>query len=250
MHMTLINVASAGSVAPTIRALSARFTADTGIGIEVRHGPAGLLAHSISQGIATDLFISASPSGPLWLHQSGSFEQPVTLAHNRMCVVARPGVKLDAVDPLPTLADERWRIAMSTPGADPGGDYAQAFFDRLAEREPERAANILRRTQSMYGGVMPALGLPQFNPVLRVLTNGEADLALIYASGIAALRAQLPGLGSCALPEALSPLTTISACCRALSTTAVRALLAFLQSGLAQEEYVARGFILPIARTV
>lgn len=243
--MMLIKVASAGSVAAAARALGAQFTADTGVAVEVRHGPGGLLAESILQGVATDLYISASPTGPQQLHAQGLFEQPVTLAHNRLAIVARPGLAWDGSDPLALLDQEDLRIAMSTPGADPGGDYALAFFNALAACQPERAARIQQRTRSLYGKNLPTPGQPQVSPVQRVLANGEADLALVYASGVAALRVLLPGLTSSLLPEALSPPTTIAACCRTQSDAPVRALLAFLTSEVGRAELAALGFVLP-----
>ncbi len=247
--MIPIKVATAGSVAAAVRALGARFTADTGVAVEVRHGPGGLLAQSILQGVLTDVYISASPMGPQHLHEQGLFEQPVTLAHNRMTVVARPGLTWDGSDPLTLLDHDVWRIAMSTPCADPGGDYALAFFNALATCQPERAARIRTRTRSMYGNTLPVPGQAQVSPVHGVLTNGEADLALVYASGVAALQALLPGLTSSLLPEALSPLTTIAACSRTRSGASVRALLAFFQSEASRAELAVRGFVLPAVPT-
>lgn len=245
MHLKSMEVASAGSVAAVVRDLGARFAAETGLDVNVRHGPAGLLAQSILRGAATDAYVSASPTGPQQLHALGLFEPPVPLAHNRLALVARSGLSLDASDPLAALDHAGWRIAMSTPSADPGGDYAQAFFAALAASQPERAARILLRTQSMYGDVLPIPGQPQDNPVHRVLASGQADLALVYASGVTALQSLMPGLSSCALPEALSPRTTIMACCGVDSAQAVRRFLLFLQSDIARTAFAASGFALP-----
>ena len=81
--MSQIISAVAGSLSGAIGVFAARFGAATGHQVDLRAGPAGLLTQAIRDGLAAQVFISASPDGPTALHHEGLFDAPRVIAHNR-----------------------------------------------------------------------------------------------------------------------------------------------------------------------
>lgn len=83
-----ITVYAAGSLRVALPALTAAFTAATGVAVETRHGPAGLLRERIEAGDRPDLFLSADLGHPARLAAAGLAGPPVLFARNAMVALA------------------------------------------------------------------------------------------------------------------------------------------------------------------
>ncbi|ABL69272.1 molybdenum ABC transporter, periplasmic molybdate-binding protein [Paracoccus denitrificans PD1222] len=245
MGMSQITFAVAGSLAPALSAFAHAFTARTGHEVQVHRGPAGLLAEAIRNGMPVDVFVSASPDGPALLHREGLFGPARTIARNRMVLVVRPGLDTSIGDPLAFLEDPRWRIGMSTPGADPGGDYAATFLDRLAATDPGRWRGLRDRCTSLYGASLPNRDAAPRSPALDALHGNRADLLIAYGTTAAQIAGALPGTRILPLPLELAPLTRICACARQGSSAPARRFLDDLQGAEAGGLLRSHGFLPP-----
>lgn len=87
-------------------------------------GPAGLLRKRIEDGEKADLYLSADLASPRRLVDAGRAKDVVPFARNTMCVLARADLGLTLDNLLDRLLKPDLRLATSTPGADPAGDYA------------------------------------------------------------------------------------------------------------------------------
>ncbi|MDO5640842.1 MAG: substrate-binding domain-containing protein [Paracoccus sp. (in: a-proteobacteria)] len=208
-----ITLAVAGSLAPALSAFAGAFTAKTGYEVRIHRGPAGLLTRAIRDGLPAEVFVSASPDGPRLLHREGLFGPARPIAQNRMVLAARvnPGGPGDALD---LLAAPHLRIGMSTPGADPSGDYAAAFLDRLIATDPGRWCGLRDRCASLYGATLPDGDTPPRSPAMEALCEDRADLLIVYATTAARIAEAVPGTRILPLPPKLAPPTEVCACAR------------------------------------
>ncbi len=101
--------------------------------VETQFGPAGLLRERIEAGEACDLFASASLAHPQTLLAAGLAQSVVPFASNRLCLTVRSDVLRDSDDWRSVLTRDDLRIATSTAGADPSGDYTQTLFTRMGD---------------------------------------------------------------------------------------------------------------------
>lgn len=210
-----IILASAGSLAPALSEFADRFASQAGHAVSLRPGPAGLLTQEILKGMPADVFVSASPQGPAELRRKGFYGQPRTIGHNRMVLVVHPDLAASRSSARALLADPRWRIGMSTPGADPSGDYASAFLDRLIATDPSRWRGLRDRCVSLYGAALPDGPAPPRSPAVETLCGRKADMLIAYATTAGRIAEVLPGTKILPLPPEIAPLTDISACVRA-----------------------------------
>ena len=79
------------------------------------------------------------------------FAKAVVLARNRLCVLAAPGMTLDANRLLDPLLDPAVRVGTSTPGADPSGDYTWAFFRNADKARPGAFAVLDAKALQLTG---------------------------------------------------------------------------------------------------
>ncbi|MDO5706689.1 MAG: substrate-binding domain-containing protein [Paracoccus sp. (in: a-proteobacteria)] len=244
METDRILIACAGSLSAAAALIALPFAKQTGADVAILRGPAGLLAQAIREGVEADVYVSASRRGPEALHSEGLFDAPRLIAHNRLVLAARPECKGDA---MALLDDPRWCIGMSTPGADPGGDYAEAFLDALAADDPERAQAIRSRTQHLFGGTLPDETEPYGATPLGALQSGQADLLLVYATTATRLAADCPGLRILPLPAGYAPPTDICASTRRGCGVTATAFARYLEGEAAQAILKGEGFQLPLS---
>ncbi len=128
--MQPLRVLAAGSLRPVWSAMAEHFRNEYPPGIETQFGPAGLLRQRIEQGESCDLFASANLAHPQALRQSGRALQVAAFCRNSLCLNVRR--ELGNLSWLQLLQHPQLRIATSTAGSDPCGDYAWQMFDRLA----------------------------------------------------------------------------------------------------------------------
>lgn len=201
-----ISVYAAGSLRVALPALAAAFTAATGIAVETRHGPAGLLRERIEAGDRPDLFLSADLAHPARLVAAGLAGPPVLFARNAMVAVAhrRAGIGGSA-DLLDRMLDPAIRLGTSTPLKDPSGDYAWAIFRRADRLRPGAFATLDAKALKLVGGAEPPPNAPTipYSPIAKALAESEADIFLGYTTGLRPLAAEHAELTVIDLPAEL-----------------------------------------------
>src|SRR5258707_7345368 len=125
-----LQVVGAGSLTDAFTDLIRRFPAGADTIAMPQFGPSGLMREKIESGMNVDLFASADMDQARRLAVGHPERSVIHFTRNRLCAIARTAVGLTGVDMLDRLLDPAVRLATSTPGADPGGDYAWSLFAR------------------------------------------------------------------------------------------------------------------------
>lgn len=123
-----LRIFAAGSLDKAFTEMIAAFPTPAGSVAQPVFGPSGLLRDKIEHGAPAEILASADMAQPRKL-AAGHPDRPVILfTRNRLCALARKSVGLTPGNFLDRLLDKSVRLATSTPGADPGGDYAWVMF--------------------------------------------------------------------------------------------------------------------------
>ncbi len=169
------------------------------------YGPAGLLRQRIEGGEAADLFASADLAQPQRIAAAHPGTSVVPFARNRTCAVGAASLGLERGSLLDRMLDPAVRIATSTPGSDPGGDYAQAVFARAELVHRGAQAVLQAKAQALFAGPTTMVPTNGHTPGGAVLLANRADLLLYYCSNAPAILAEVPGTVAIPLPPALEP---------------------------------------------
>ena len=198
-----LRIYAAGSLTGAFNALLEAFGTPPGSGAQPIYGPSGLLRERLEQSENADLFASADMGQPRQLAQAGRGTPVVMFARNRMCALARERLGITPANVLDRLLDPAVKLATSTPGADPGGDYAWAVFARAEQVHPGAEAALNGKAQQLVGGPGMAPLVPGQGPSEGVFLSGRADVMLGYCSGTNGLRRTVPDLVAVPLPPEL-----------------------------------------------
>lgn len=202
--------------------------------VETQFGPAGLLRERIEAGEPCDLFASANVAHPQALLQKGVARSVEVFASNSLCLTARSAVLRDGDDWLSLLTRPDLRLATSTAGCDPSGDYTQALFTRMGEA----GIAVRERAMALVGGRGSA-PVPQGKLAAEwLIQSGQADLFIGYASYAPKLRL-IPDLSVLNIPEPVNP--RVEYACAVMSPEG-QALAEFLQSEQAKVILQQAGF--------
>src|ERR1700727_907190 len=152
----------------------------------------------------------------VYLLAAADMEQPRTLARsrpgtfvmmftrNRLCALGRASVGLTSDNLLDRLLDPSVRLATSTPGADPGGDYAWAVFARAEAVRPGAQRILQSKAMKLVGGPNTPPLVAGRGVVQGIFLSDRADVMLGYCSSSGLVMQEVPGLTSVALPPALT----------------------------------------------
>lgn len=174
-------VYAAGSTTGVLSAMLARYEKESGQKVDLRTGPAGLMRERIEAGDKVDLFVSANMTHPQTLHAAGKAGAVVLFARNRLCATAQHEVGLTSANLLDRLLDPKVRIGTSTPGADPGGDYAQAFFERADSIRPGTTAILKAKARQVVGARIETAPAKVQNARAAMAERGT-DVSIGYCS--------------------------------------------------------------------
>ncbi|WP_092495867.1 molybdate ABC transporter substrate-binding protein [Faunimonas pinastri] len=237
-----IRVLAAGSLRHAMASLGAAFESRTGLAIKARFGPAGVLREQIEAGEAFDLFASANLAHPEKLCERG-LSGPVTcFAQNRLCIVARAALGLTPENMLQVMLDPLTRLATSTPGADPSGDYAMAFFQAVERSSPGVGSKLAGKSLHLVGGAGSSLVPAGFSASEWLIGNDQADLFVGYLSGAGSALLN-PDLSVLPLPPDLGPEVKYGLCLARQFRPGAEQLRAFLLSAEAQAILAEHGFL-------
>lgn len=191
-----MRVLAAGSLRVVWQNLMAHFPEP----VETQFGPAGLLRERIETGESCDLFASANLAHPQALFAAGQALSVVPFASNQLCLTVRSDVLRAGDDWFTLLTRDDVRIATSTAGADPSGDYTQELFTRMGE-----AGEAVRvRAKALVGGRNSA-PIPAGKLAAEwIIHGGQAEVFIGYASYAAKLR-EVGGLTVIDIPAPYNP---------------------------------------------
>jgi molybdate transport system substrate-binding protein len=194
---------AAGSLRDALVVMIAAYKEETGVALEPWFGPSGKLREQIQSGDVPAVFASAAIEHTDALRKAGILRESVVLARNRLCVLARPGMTLDADRLLDVLLDPAVRVGTSTPGADPSGDYTWTFFRNVDKVRPGAFAVLDGKALQLTGrDVDPQ---QQASPYADILVKARtADVFITYCTNAASALKIAPGLTSVRIPEALN----------------------------------------------
>jgi molybdate transport system substrate-binding protein len=200
-----LRVFGAGSLATAFTDLIRRFPAGPDTVAAPEFGPSGLMREKIEAGADVDLFASADMEQARRLAAGHPERFVINFTRNRLCAMARSAVGLTPSNMLDRLLDPAIRLATSTPGADPAGDYAWAVFARAeAARAGARAALEAKAQQLFGGGAKTPPLVPGKGAVEGIFLADRADVILAYCSGAAGVVNEVPGLAIVPLPPELA----------------------------------------------
>jgi molybdate transport system substrate-binding protein len=199
-----IQLFAAGSLKGALTDVAKAYEAKSGHKVAMKFGPSGLLKKEIADGAKADIFASANMQHPQALFDDGTGGPVVRFARNKLCALVKPGLEVSSGNLLARMLDGKVKLGMSTPQADPSGDYAIEVFTR-AEALKHGAQQTLEqkalRLTGAKGSATPPAGSSAYG---WHVAEGRADIFLTYCTNALAARKQYPGQQVVELPEALA----------------------------------------------
>jgi ABC-type molybdate transport system substrate-binding protein len=199
-----LRLKAAGSLKPAFTELIADFAANGGgVAVQMEFGPSGTLRKAILDGAPTDLFASANLEHPrdIAATRGGTV---VTFARNVLCALVEPGVEATSEGLLDRMLDPTVRLGISTPKADPSGDYAFAVFDKAEAVRPGAAAALKAKALQLTGEPKAPKPPPGMSAYGAIMKNRQADVFLTYCTNATLAVEEAPGVQIVALPNELA----------------------------------------------
>jgi ABC-type molybdate transport system substrate-binding protein len=195
---------AAGSLKGALTDVAKAFEARTGLEVQAKFGPSGLLRGEIEKGAKAEVFASANMKHPQTLSRAGKSGPVVMFARNRLCALVRPGLKVEPATLLDRMLDAKIKLGASTPKADPSGDYAWEVFQKADKLKPGSFAALDRKALKLTGGPISAPPPPSRNAYGWHVAEGRADMFLTYCTNAVVAKRENPDQQVVALPETLA----------------------------------------------
>ena len=198
-----VQVYAAGSLRDALTEIARGHEARTGQKVVLTFAASGLLRERIEQGAPAQVFASADTKHPQRLANQGQWQAPVVFTRNTLCALAQGTVAVTSDTLLGTMLQPQVRLGISTPKADPAGDYAWALFQKAEALQPGATARLEAKALQLTGGANSAQAPAGRNTYAWVMEQNRADVFLTYCTNAVAARAEVPSLQVVAVPEAL-----------------------------------------------
>ncbi len=198
-----VQVYAAGSLRDALTEIARDHEARTGQKVVLTFAASGLLRERIEQGASAQVFASADTKHPQRLANQGQWQAPVVFTRNTLCALAQGTVAVTSDTLLSTILQPQVRLGISTPKADPAGDYAWALFQKADALQPGATARLEAKALQLTGGANSAQAPAGRNTYAWVMEQNRADVFLTYCTNAVAARAEVPSLQVVAVPEAL-----------------------------------------------
>ena len=198
-----VQVYAAGSLRDALTEIARDHEARTGQKVVLTFAASGLLRERIEQGAPAQVFASADTKHPQRLANQGQWQAPVVFTRNTLCALAQGTVAVTPDTLLGTMLQPQVRLGISTPKADPAGDYAWALFQKADALQAGATARLEAKALQLTGGANSAQAPAGRNTYAWVMEQNRADVFLTYCTNAVAARAEVPSLQVVAVPEAL-----------------------------------------------
>jgi ABC-type molybdate transport system substrate-binding protein len=201
-----IRLLAAGSLRAALTEAARAFEDKSGgqFRVEAEFAASGLLRERIESGEPAHVFASADLGHPARLAAGGFAQGNISVfARNRLCALVREDLEVTPDTLLETMLAENVRVGISTPKADPCGDYTFALFARAEAHRPGARARLERKALQLTGGPTSEKPPAGCNSYAWVMASGKADLFLTYHTNAVLVLKELPSLRIVPIPRAL-----------------------------------------------
>ena len=173
---------SAGSLRSALTEVTAAFQTATGVRVDAKYGPSGVLKDEIAKGANAEVFTSANMEHPQALAKEKRSGPVVLFARNQLCMLAKSGFKVDTETVLDRMLDVNVKLGTSTPLNDPAGDYAWEVFHKADALKPGAFAALDKKAVKLVGGADAPTASPGRSVYAMLLGEGKADIFLTYCT--------------------------------------------------------------------
>jgi molybdenum ABC transporter molybdate-binding protein len=196
-----VQLYAAGSLRSALTDVAKAFEDATGLQVQAKFGPSGLLKKEIADGAKADLFAAADMGYPQALSDLNKSGPVVRFARNRLCALAKPGIRVDSSSLIDRMLDPEIKLGTSTPNSDPAGDYAFEVFRKVDAIRSGAGATLEHKALQLVGSASSAVP-PRGRSVYGWhIAEGRADLFLAYCTATAEAQKQYPDQQVIELPK-------------------------------------------------
>jgi len=199
-----VRVFAAGSLREALDEVAKVYTAASGVAVQSEYGPSGSLRDRIARGEAADVFASANMAHPQSLRKEGRASEVRPFATNRLCALAHPHLDVDSRNLLDAMLKDEVKVGMSTPKADPSGDYAIELFMKADAVHPGARAKLETKALRLTGGANAPSLAPGRSVYGMLVDSGQADIFLTYCTNVVAAQKEYPQLKRIEIPPEVS----------------------------------------------
>ena len=241
---------AAGSLRAALTEATAAFEAATGVKVQAKFGPSGVLKDEIAGGAPAEVFASANMEHPQALAKARRSGPVVLFARNRLCALARPGLEVEPASVLDRMLDPKVKLGTSTPLNDPAGDYAWEMFHKAEALKPGTFASLEKKALRLVGFPDAPTAPPGKSVYVMLSAEGKADLFLTYCTNAIEAVRENAGMRMVRLPDEIAVaadygLTVITGASVNAYHLAMFILSSNGQCALAAHGFAAHGFAAP-----
>ncbi|WP_310734547.1 extracellular solute-binding protein [Azohydromonas caseinilytica] len=244
----VVTVYAAGSLRAALTEAARAFESRSGARVALNFGASGLLKDKLLGGERADLFASANMEHPQALAAAGRARAVEPFARNALCLLGAPGFSLRGQSVAQRLLDPALRLGISTPGADPAGDYAFRFFERIeasGAAAPGSADELKKHALQLTGGPgspTPPAGRSVYG---MLLAEGRADVFVTYCTNATLAARENAALPVLPVPAELDVAATYGLALLPGASPAAEAFAGFLRGPEGQALLRGHGFSAP-----
>jgi molybdate transport system substrate-binding protein len=198
-----VQVYAAGSLREVFTAIASEHEARTGQKIVLTFGASGLLRERIEKGEPAQVFASADTDHPRRLAEQGGWQPPVVFTRNALCALTSDKLAATPATLLATMLQPSVRVGISTPKADPAGDYAWALFGKADALQSGATARLRSKALQLTGGADSPKPPPGRGTYAWVMDQGQADVFLTYCTNAVSAQKEVPRLRIVEIPPEL-----------------------------------------------
>ena len=203
-HADTVLLHAAGSLRGALTEVSNAFEKSSGVKVQAKYAPSGLLRDEIAKGEKAEVFASANMEHPAALAKAGKSGPVQMFTRNRLCALVKPGLVVTPANLLERMLDPALKLGTSTPKADPSGDYAFEVF-RKADGLKAGANDALTKKALQLTGGPNSPAPPKDRSVYGMLVaDGQADIFLTYCTNAVVAQKENAGQQLVALPDDLA----------------------------------------------
>ncbi len=198
-----VQVYAAGSLREVFTAIASEHEARTGQKIVLTFGASGLLRERIEKGEPAQVFASADTDHPRRLAEQGGWQPPVVFTRNALCALTSDKFAATPATLLETMLQPSVRVGISTPKADPAGDYAWALFGKADALQSGATARLQAKALKLSGGADSPKPPPGRGTYAWVMDQSQADVFLTYCTNAVSAQKEVPRLRIVEIPPEL-----------------------------------------------